>query len=1102
MKIADLYADLWLDSTNFKKGLTKATAAAQQAGAEMAAAFGQRPIRAIQDTDEAMEELTWNTRGAWKDVGRVVTGILISQGFYKILSTIKETTASIVEFGAASEVANISFKMLLGNAEDAAAFGVALEQFAAVTPFQVDDARQMARQLLAMGFAAEEAIPMMRHLADAAAVAGGNPEVMQRMVISLGQMKTAGYATARELRELALAGIPIYEILQEELGLTAKQMERIGAQKIPAELAINAILRGMDRRYGGAAEEIAQTLPGLWSTVKDNFLLVTREMFSGAYDDLKGTVKGIADQLVAMQAVMAENGLGGLFEFVVPEELQDAIRLIIAGLKSLKDSIGDVFRALKPAFDTAGATIVHFASLVIPIFASVARAIANVAEFVGQLSPPLIKLIGYIMGLGIAAVVAAEIGQLVTAIRNLGIVTTIAKTVMGAGGLMKALAGLAAAHPVVAGIVAIVGAIIALIMSSDKARQVVHDLWTRLMAFIGIDPSKLWKPSKVVDDMTEQIDKYLEGVSQIGGASEEAAEDSTAAFKKFLAAFDEVFQVPEQLDEGVGAVAAPEIPDMPDLSDEEIEGPEITINAPDLGSLLDRIKDMFDDAFPIPIPEPFDMPPTASAPILNFITAMADAWELFIQSLPAWKPAFDDSGLINAFEWIPVLQEVWESLFHNPFQPATDGAYQLSEAMIPFKENLFEEQFARNSGAVLSFADAVKLATKERLLEEAFESSNAASATWQETIGVAARDANSHIKTWSVDSNQVFADWVGDTGVALGNWATNTTNGFNTWADNTNGNFSTWRENVNTNVNTWAKDTGATIGNWIRGTAAGVYTWGMSTGTNIANWAAAGMTNIGTFAKNTATTMGSWIGGTAKGVYDWAKNAGGNIGAFATAAGTNIANWAKASWTTFNSWIKGTSKGVYGWAKNVLGNLGTWAQGAWQTIKNLAKSVGDTLGGMFSKANESLNATTASIGAWVSDNKGWIIPVAIAAVATGAIALTVASGGTAAPALAPLAALAGLATGGIVTQEQIVRIGEGNKREAVIPLENSTYMQPFADAVAYSLARKFQTGAPGGAQADNRPILYVGTLIADDRGLRELERRMEIIRIDEERRRG
>ena len=39
-------------------------------------------------------------------------------------------------------------------------------------------------------------------------------------------------------------------------------------------------------------------------------------------------------------------------------------------------------------------------------------------------------------------------------------------------------------------------------------------------------------------------------------------------------------------------------------------------------------------------------------------------------------------------------------------------------------------------------------------------------------------------------------------------------------------------------------------------------------------------------------------------------------------------------------------------------------------------------------------------------------------------------------------------------------------------------------------------------QNDTRDILYVGTLVADDRGLKELERKLQVIRLKDGRRRG
>ena len=93
----------------------------------------------------------------------------------------------------------------------------------------------------------------------------------------------------------------------------------------------------------------------------------------------------------------------------------------------------------------------------------------------------------------------------------------------------------------------------------------------------------------------------------------------------------------------------------------------------------------------------------------------------------------------------------------------------------------------------------------------------------------------------------------------------------------------------------------------------------------------------------------------------------------------------------------------------------------------------------------------------------------------------------------------GHATGGVFNREHIARFAEGNKAEAIIPLEEDTAMQPFVTAVADGLTASLApliASINGGNQNSLQP-LYVGTLIADERSLRELERKMEVIRLQE-----
>ena len=60
-------------------------------------------------------------------------------------------------------------------------------------------------------------------------------------------------------------------------------------------------------------------------------------------------------------------------------------------------------------------------------------------------------------------------------------------------------------------------------------------------------------------------------------------------------------------------------------------------------------------------------------------------------------------------------------------------------------------------------------------------------------------------------------------------------------------------------------------------------------------------------------------------------------------------------------------------------------------------------------------------------------------------------------------------------------------------------MQPFVDAVSNGLTASLApllANINFSSQSSLQP-LYVGTLIADERGLKELERKMEVIRLQE-----
>ena len=177
-------------------------------------------------------------------------------------------------------------------------FLVDLENMAAATPFQILPLKQVSQKFIAMGMNAEAVIPVLGNMSDAVAAIGGNNQTLIQMGDVFGRIIGKGIVSGKDLNALARAGIPIFDIFREELGLTNDEIRNIGNQRIPAEKALKAIMNGFEK-FDGLAEKMAlKTMPGLISTLKDNMMFLGKNMLAGAYEETKESLKGFLEKSV------------------------------------------------------------------------------------------------------------------------------------------------------------------------------------------------------------------------------------------------------------------------------------------------------------------------------------------------------------------------------------------------------------------------------------------------------------------------------------------------------------------------------------------------------------------------------------------------------------------------------------------------------------------------------------------------------------------------------------------------------------------------------------------------------------------------------------
>lgn len=165
----------------------------------------------------------------------------------------------------------MAFETLLDSAERAQRFMREAYEFARVTPFDTQGVFEASRLLLAFGFQAEQIIPMLTTIGDAASGLGKGAEGVERIVWALGQMRAKGRVQMEELMQLQELGVDVNRYLQEELGLTEKQIGRIGELGLSSTKAIEAILAGMQKQFGGQMERQSESFLGMLNTIKETF---------------------------------------------------------------------------------------------------------------------------------------------------------------------------------------------------------------------------------------------------------------------------------------------------------------------------------------------------------------------------------------------------------------------------------------------------------------------------------------------------------------------------------------------------------------------------------------------------------------------------------------------------------------------------------------------------------------------------------------------------------------------------------------------------------------------------------------------------------------
>ena len=213
------------------------------------------------------------------------------------LMAIKKFGSDVIEATGKMQQLQVALSTILQDKSKADQLIAEIVQFAANTPFNLDDVATGAKQLLAYGSSADKVVGELSMLGD---VASGLQIPIGQLIYLYGTLRTQGRAMTVDIRQFAGRGIPIYEELAKVLGVTKDQVGELVKEGKVGFKEVEQAFKNMTSEGGKFAnlmENSAGTWPQRLSNIEDTLFQKMNE-FGNKYKEVFEFGIGTAEDLV------------------------------------------------------------------------------------------------------------------------------------------------------------------------------------------------------------------------------------------------------------------------------------------------------------------------------------------------------------------------------------------------------------------------------------------------------------------------------------------------------------------------------------------------------------------------------------------------------------------------------------------------------------------------------------------------------------------------------------------------------------------------------------------------------------------------------------
>lgn len=254
------------------------------------------------------------------------------------VSSLRDAASAWFDYSSSLEATRIAFTTMLGSAKAADDHLRDLQAFALKTPFQFRELVDASQRMQALGFSAQQVVPVLTDVGNAVAAAGGGSERLDRVVLALSQMQSKGKVMTQELNQLAEAGIPAWKMMEGQLGKSRAELVKLVEQgKISSAVFLEAFQKFSQHNFGDMMEKQSKTALGALSNIKDAVLQLSNQAFEPLFTKVSEGLNSIAKNLQDNQSSWITWGR------TVSSQITTNVSLLlelIARLRALDQQIG------------------------------------------------------------------------------------------------------------------------------------------------------------------------------------------------------------------------------------------------------------------------------------------------------------------------------------------------------------------------------------------------------------------------------------------------------------------------------------------------------------------------------------------------------------------------------------------------------------------------------------------------------------------------------------------------------------------------------------------------------------------------------------------